>query len=111
MRSGTYNETEGLDTLRKYADMFGLTDKSGVEIAEAAPNVSTEDPMRSAIGQGSNSYTTAALARYTATIANGGICYNLTLVDKITDSEGGVIQDFEPDVRNVIDLPHVQPGH
>ncbi len=105
MRSGTYNETEGLDTLRKYADMFGLTDKSGVEIAEAAPNVSTEDPMRSAIGQGSNSYTTAALARYTATIANGGTCYNLTLVDKITDSEGGVIQDFEPDVRNVIDLP------
>ncbi len=105
MRSGSYVETEGLDMLYKYADLFGLTDKSGIEIAEAAPNVSTEDPLRSAIGQGSNSYTTVALARYTATIANSGTCYNLTLVDKITNSEGEVIQDFEPSVRNVIELP------
>ncbi|MCI9437144.1 MAG: penicillin-binding protein [Lachnospiraceae bacterium] len=105
MGSGTYNETEGLDTLREYADLFGLTEKSGIELVEAAPNISTEDPLRSAIGQGSNSFTTAALARYTATIANSGTCYNLTLLDKITDSEGNLIQEFEPDIRNVIDIP------
>ena len=105
MDAGNYNETKGLETLQKYADLFGLTDKSGIEIAEAAPNVSTEDPMRSAIGQGSNSFTTVALARYVSTVANSGTCYNLTLLDRITDSEGAILEEFEPDVRNTIDLP------
>ena len=105
MDAGNYNETKGLETLQKYADLFGLTDKSGIEIAEAAPNVSTEDPMRSAIGQGSNSFTTVALARYVSTVANNGTCYNLTLLDRITDSEGVILEEFEPDIRNTIDLP------
>ncbi len=105
MDAGGYNETKGLDTLQKYADMFGLTDKSGIEISEAAPNVSTEDPMRSAIGQGSNSFTTVALARYVSTVANSGTCYNLTLLDKITDSEGILLEQFEPDIRNTVDMP------
>jgi len=103
--TGVYNETEGLDTLARYADMYGLTDKSGVEISETAPNVSTEDPVRSAIGQGNSSYTTAGLARYVAAVANGGTCYNLTLVDKIAASDGTVIEKFEPDIRNTINMP------
>lgn len=104
-RTGSYDAQAGLDTLAQYADIFGLTEKSGVEIAEAAPDVSDEDPVRSAIGQGSNSYTTVSLARYTATIANGGTCYNLTLLDKVTDSDGAVLQEFEPKVRNTIEMP------
>ena len=104
-RSGSYNETEGLNTLYEYAEMFGLADKSGVEISEAVPNVSEKDPVRSAIGQGTNSFTTVGLARYVAAVANGGTCYNLTLLDKITDSEGNLIREIEPDVRNVIEIP------
>lgn len=105
MKSGSYNATEGLNTLYEYADLFGLTEKSGIEISEISPNVSTEDPVRSAIGQGNNSYTTVGLARYITAVANSGTCYNLTLLDKITDFNGNVIQEFEPDVRNVIELP------
>lgn len=105
MESGTYNETEGLNTLYEYADMYGLTEKSGIEISEAAPNVSTEDPVRSSIGQANNSYTTVALARYVATVANRGTCYNLTLLNRIADSEGNRIQEFEPEVRNTIEMP------
>lgn len=104
-RAGVYNEQEGLNTLHEYADLFGLTEKSGVEIAEASPDVSDIDPVRSAIGQGTNSYTTVGLARYITTVANGGTCYNLTLLDKITDSEGNVVREFEPDVRNTVELP------
>lgn len=104
-RSGSYNETEGLNTLYEYAELFGLTDRSGVEISEATPNVSDSDPVRSAIGQGTNSFTTVALARYVAAVANSGTCYNLTLLDRIADSEGNTIQEFAPDVRNVIELP------
>ncbi len=103
--SGTYNETEGLDMLYRYADMFGLTEKSGVEITETAPKVSTEDPVRSAIGQGNNSYTTVGLARYVATVANSGTCYNLTLLDKITDSAGDIVTKFQPEIRNQVELP------
>ncbi len=103
--SGTYNETEGLDMLFHYADMYGLTEKSGIEITETAPKVSTEDPVRSAIGQGNNSYTTVGLARYVSTVANRGTCYNLTLLDRIADSAGNLVEEFEPQIRNHIDLP------
>lgn len=104
-RSGVYNEADGLETLHYYADLYGLTDKSGVEISEVSPNVSTEDAVRSSIGQGTNSYTTAALARYTSTVANGGTCYDLTLIDRITDSMGNTLIDNEPKIRNVIEMP------
>ena len=104
-RSGSYDEQAGLDTLAEYAAMYGLTEKSGVEIAEASPNISTEDPVRSAIGQGSNSFTTSQIARYVTAVANSGTCYNLTLLDKVTDSEGNLIEEFEPEIRNVIDMP------
>lgn len=105
VKNGSYNDTEGLNTLYKYADMYGLTEKSGIEIAEAAPNVSTEDTVRSSIGQGSNSYTTVGIARYVTTVANSGTCYNLTLLDKVTDLEGNLIRMPDPDVRNVIEMP------
>lgn len=104
-RSGTYDEEEGLNTLYQYADMYGLTEKSGIEIAEESPQVSTEDPVRSAIGQGSNSYTAAGLARYVTTIANSGTCYNLTLLDKVVDSDGNVLQEYEAEVRNTVEMP------
>lgn len=105
VRNGSYNDTEGLNTLYEYADLYGLTEKSGIEIAEAAPKVSTEDAVRSAIGQGSHSYTTVGIARYVTTVANSGICYNLTLLDKVTDPDGNLIRKHEPDVRNVIEMP------
>lgn len=104
-RNGTYDEREGLNVLYEYADLYGLSEKSGVEISEATPDVSDTDPVRSAIGQGDNSYTTVGLARYTATIANRGTCFNLTLLDRITDSDGNLIKKYEPEVRNEIIMP------
>ena len=104
-REGSYNETAGLNSLYEFADLYGLTDKSGIELSEASPNVSDMDPVRSAIGQGTHSYTTAGLARYVATVANGGTCYDLTLIDRITDSQGGLILEPEPKVRNMVEMP------
>ena len=82
-----------------------MTDKSGVEISEAVPQVSDNDPVRSAIGQGTHSYTTAAIARYVATVANNGTCYNLSLLDKVTDASGSTLKEYYPEIRNTIDLP------
>ena len=102
---GSYSDSEGIATLYMYADLYGLTEKSGVEISEATPVVSDFDSVRSAIGQANHSYTTAALARYVATVANGGTCYDLTLIDKITDAQGNLVKEFAPKMRNVIDMP------
>lgn len=99
-----YMTDVGLQKLEKYADMYGLTEPSGVEIEESAPQISDIDPVRSAIGQGTNNFTTAGLARYITTVANSGICYNLTLLDKLTDHNDELINDYKAEVRNVIDM-------
>ena len=104
-RGGSYNEEEGLNLLNKYADMYGLSETSGVQITEQSPDLSTIDPVRSAIGQGSGSFNTVGLARYVATVANGGTCYNLTLLDKVADPAGNIVTEYEPAVRNTIDMP------
>ncbi|MCR4651776.1 MAG: penicillin-binding protein [Lachnospiraceae bacterium] len=104
-QDGNYDEEKGLKELEKYADLFGLTEKSGLEIEESDPEISDEYPVLSAIGQGTNNFTTAGLARYVLTVANEGTCYNLSLIDKITDSNGNLIKDFTPSVRNTIDMP------
>jgi penicillin-binding protein 2 len=99
-----YNSEYGLSRLEKYADMFGLTEKSGIEITESEPQFSTEYIVPSAIGQGSNNYTTVGLARYVTAVANSGTVYNLSLLDKLTDSDGNLIEDYTPEIRNTIEV-------
>ncbi|TCL58573.1 penicillin-binding protein 2 [Kineothrix alysoides] len=94
----------GLQKLTQYADLYGLTETSGVEIEESQPQVSDEDAVRSAIGQGTNNYTTVGLARYVTTVANSGTCYNLTLLDKLTDHNKNTLEDYSAEVRNTIDM-------
>ena len=99
-----YDSDLGIEKLAKYADLFGLSETSGIEITELAPRVSTEYSVPSAIGQGNNDYTTVGLARYVTTVANSGTCYNLSLLDKLTDSFGNIMIDYSPKVRNVIEF-------
>lgn len=99
-----YNSSYGLSRLEKYADMFGLTEKSGIEITESEPKFSNEYSVPSAIGQGTNNYTTVGLARYVTAVANSGTVYNLSIIDKVTASDGSLIEDYTPEVRNEIDI-------
>jgi len=101
-----YNETLGLSRLNKYAELYGLGEKSGIEIEESEPEMSDEYPVLSAIGQGTNNYTTIGLSRYVTAVANNGTVYNLTLLNRVTDSSGNTIVDYSPSVRNTIDLPN-----
>lgn len=95
---GTYREQQGLDQLAKYAGVFGLDRKSGIELPEAEPSVSKEDAPRSAIGQGTNSYTPIQLARYVNTVATRGDCYDLSIVNDIRNFEGESVYNAEPNV-------------
>lgn len=105
MTTGTYNAQMGLDTLAKYAQMYGLTEKTGIEIVEDSPKVSTELPIPSAIGQGTNSFTAVGLARYVGAVANRGTSYKLTLLDSVKDNAGNTLTEYEPQVYNKIDMP------
>ena len=100
---GTYSPDQGLATLRKYASMFGLDHTSGVEIPENDPQISSEDPERSAMGQGTHSYTNVQLSRYVAALANRGTVFELSLLDKLTDSDGNLITDYSPEASSHIE--------
>ena len=100
---GTYSPDQGLATLRKYATLFGLDHTSGVEISENEPQISSEDPERSAMGQGTHSYTNVQLSRYVAALANRGNVFELSLLDKLTDSDGNLIKDYTPAISSHVD--------
>lgn len=60
--------------------------------------------VSAAIGQGMNNYTPLQLASYISTLANGGTRYALHLVDKVTTPDGEVVQQFNPQVLDKIDI-------
>lgn len=92
---GTYSSDVGLEKLKKYAEMFGLGETSGLEIPETDPQISTEDSVRSAMGQGNNNFTTSQLARYITAVANQGTLYELTLLDRVEKVDGTVEKEYE----------------
>ena len=105
-RSTGYSSDRALAALSKYAAMFGFDHTSGMELPESDPKISDSDGIRSAIGQGTHLYTVSQIARYVSTIANRGTVYDLTLLDKVTDSEGNTIEDYSASVYNNIDIAY-----
>lgn len=103
-RSTGYSSDRALELIKKYAEEFGLGEKSGLEIPESGPQLSDTDGVRSAIGQGTNLFSVSQLARYTNAVANQGTVYDLTLLDKITDSEGNTIEEHSASVYNEVDI-------
>ena len=103
LSDGTYSSKQGIERIAKYAEMFGLGEKSGLEIPEREPQISDEDAVRSAIGQGTHIYSTSQLAKYVTGIANKGTVYDLTLLGKVTDKDGKVIEEYKPKLYKEID--------
>lgn len=101
-KDDSYSSEKGIKAISKYAEMFGLGETSGLEIEESSPLISTEDAVRSAIGQGTHNYTTSQLARYVTAIANKGTVYNLTLLSKIENVNKEIIKTYEPTVYKEI---------
>ena len=100
-----FNDNAALQKLASYARLFDLDKKSGIEITESEPQVSDYAAIPSAIGQGTHNYTTSQLARYATTLANSGTSYKLSLIDKVTDANGELIQDYTPEVESSLELP------
>ncbi len=62
------------------------------------------DTIRTAIGQSFNNYTAASMAKYVATLANGGTRYSMHFLDKVTSYDGTVINQYTPNVETTIDI-------
>lgn len=102
--STSYDAELGISKIQEYASMFGLNEKTGIEIEEASPQIADEFPVMAAIGQSNNRYTTVQLSRYVTAVANNGTVYNYTLLNRVEDSEGNVLMTYEPEVRNTVDV-------
>lgn len=99
--NGKYSDSIGIAKLSKYAEMFGLGEKSGIEVAELEPQIADHDAVRAAIGY-YHSFTPSQIARYATILGNSGKCYNLTLLDKITDSKDALVQDNSAILKRTI---------
>ena len=98
--SGTYNDPAGISYIQKYASIYGLNEKSGLEIEENTPKIADEFPVMAAIGQSNNNYTTASLSRYVTAVATGKL-YHYQLMGKIVNAEGEAVKSYEADYSDI----------
>ncbi len=107
----------GITKLDAYGTLFGLGQKTGLEVSESAGVLTTpEDYERrsgqtwtdgmtcnAAIGQQDNAFTPVQLVSYCASIANGGHRMQLHLVDKVTDyTRENVVEEKGATVLNEV---------
>ncbi len=96
----------GIQKMNEYASMFGLGEKTGVEINEAAGVLagpaSAEkygttwqmgDTIQAGIGQSDNLFTPLQLCNYCATIANGERRYEMHFVKSVINTSSGAVQE------------------
>ena len=100
--AGEYSDSLGISKIQKYASKFGLADKSGVEVPETTPSISSIDAVRTSIGYYHN-FSPIQISRYVTSVANRGKVYNLTLVDHLFDKDKNTVVDNEATVYNNID--------
>ena len=99
----------GYERFYDYLDGFGMTERTGVDLpSESSPLLIDEedavdiDLAASAIGQG-NAYTALQVITAFSAVVNGGNLMKPQIVSEITDSEGNVVEETEPEVvRQVI---------
>lgn len=95
----------GIDNLVKYAKMFGLGSKTGIELYGelsgiiAGNNEKMDwylgDTLSAVIGQSYNSYTPIQLANYISTLANGGTLNKVSVVKDVTTNQYENISEDE----------------
>lgn len=103
--------------LQKYAAMFGLGEKTGIELPEAAGNMAgpKNDEERAkwqpgstlsvAIGQENSQFTPLQLANYIATLVNGGTHYTTHILKSVKSSDfSQVLYTQQPEVQDSIQI-------
>jgi penicillin-binding protein 2 len=107
-------ESVGMDRIARIANEFGLGQKTGMGVnPEAAGRIPTRSwyalrykgqfrigfTLNTSIGQGATTVTPLQLALAYGALANGGTVYSPQLVRAVETSDGAIVQDFPPRVR------------
>ncbi len=120
----------GIDALERYARMFGLGEKTGINLPyESEGLVASRDykmkvyeeewypseTLDASIGQGFNLVTPLQAAMVMAEIAADGKRFQPYLVDRIESTDGQVVKRYEPKLLSTLDVPesvlyYVQQG-
>lgn len=111
----------GIDLLEKYARMFGLGQRTGIDLPyEAKGLVANREYKRknfedgdwylsetfdAAIGQGFNLVTPLQAAMVMGEIAADGKRYKPHLVSRIQTQDGDVIKEFQPELLSELQVP------
>ncbi len=71
--------------------------------------------VQMAIGQSITLLTPAAVSRYVAALANGGVVYNLSIIDSVVSPEGEILNQYQPSVFGRLDgsepyMPYIKEG-
>jgi len=97
-----------IDSLDKWADLFGLGRKTGIDIPNESAGVLASkankkkihnddwrpaDTAQTSIGQFDNAFTPLQLACYVSTLANGGKRFVPYIIKRIIDRNGNIIQE------------------
>ena len=108
----------GIERLQKYAAMFGLGQKTGLELGEstgvmAGPEYTEAmggtwypgNTLSVAIGQESSQFTPIQLANYVATLVNGGTRYQTHLLKQVKSADNSrVLYEYQPVALDKLEL-------
>ena len=110
----------GIDTLAQYSSYLGLGRKTGIELVGEISGVlaSTQiaeqenrvwnpgETISAAIGQSYNTFTPLQMAKYVATLANGGKHLDITIVKSIVNADGSEVprEEYESYVNERLGL-------
>ena len=112
---GGYNNFSGLgvEKIKEYGEKFGLNNKTGIDLPyEASGFLPTKewkketrgenwyigDTYHLAIGQGDLLITPLQAAVFTSIIANGGVYYSPHLLKRISNEDGKIIKEINPEI-------------
>lgn len=103
------SEMVGIDKIEEYSKLFGLGQKTGIELPGEKSGIVAGrtyanqigekwmpgDTLSAAIGQSKNSFTPIQIARYIAILANGGKRIEPHIIKSVITSEGEMLDDEE----------------
>lgn len=111
----------GIEKLDEYAKLFGLGEKTGIELSteEAKGRIAGPedrekyggeqwrggDTLQASIGQSDNLFTPLQLANYISTLVNGGIRYKPYLVKAVRSAgDGSVVYERKPEIVGKVEM-------
>ena len=119
----TVGQRLGIDGIKEYASLFGLGEKTGIELSdESSGLVPSQEWKRQrfherwypgetlsvSIGQGAVTVTPLQITNGVGAVVNGGTLYRPTLVKSIISSDGHLLEEVSPEiVRNIKLKPEI----